>query len=260
MPDVPETASKSTSLKIKLLLVCGVISVLLIIIGLAFDPLQVDHQPVAWYERLSLLFLSFTEDAWFVGKHEGGLIIVGAMLARVIVLSAIILAGWAIFARQIHAFFLARRRDHVVVVGNTPTAREVVAYLEGRKRKFIHVVASQVELAGASSRGRIALPFTLAALERPVALARAKRIILDTGAIATNMALARVIGHAFGDKTPPISCNIESTHLADEFGELLGVQRDILIFDEARLSVRDTLARHPLYASADRQAAAAFIS
>ncbi|MGB8277943.1 MAG: RyR domain-containing protein [Methylovirgula sp.] len=255
MSDFPERSSKSTNLKIRLLVVCGLLAVLLIIIGLVSESLEFDHRPVAWYEIPSLLLLSFAEDGWFVGRHEGGLIIIGAMLARFTVLSAIILAGWAIFARQIHGFFLARRRRHVVVIGNTPTAREVVAYLESQGHKFIHVVETETEPAGSSFHSRIALPFTVAALERPVALREAKRIILDTGEIAGNMALARAIRHAFGDKAPPISCNIESTHLADEFGELLGVQRDVLIYDEARLSVRDILARHPLYASADRQAA-----
>ncbi|HTJ02965.1 MAG TPA: RyR domain-containing protein, partial [Methylovirgula sp.] len=71
-----------------------------------------------------------------------------------------------------------------------------------------------------------------------------------------NMALVRAIHQAYADKAPPISCNIESNDMADEFGDLLGVQRDILIYDEARLSVRDTLARHPLYAAADYQGAA----
>jgi hypothetical protein len=255
MSDFPPRSSKTTSFKIKLVGLCGLAAVLLIIMGLATDPLEFDHQSIKWYERFSLLFKSFTEDGWFIGKHEGAFIIIGAMLARVAFLSAVILAGWAVFARQIQAFYLARRRGHTVVIGNTPTAREVVAYLESHKHKFTHVVATQAELAGVPFRSRIALPFTLASLERPVSLRHAKRVILDTGDIAGNMALARAIQHAFGGKAPPISCNIESTHMADEFGELLGIQSDILIYDEARLSVRDTLARHPLYASADRQAA-----
>ncbi len=254
MSDIPPRSAKPISLKFKLLLICGVAAVLLIVIGLVTEPLQSGDKPITWYERIPLLFLSFTEDAWFIGKNEGGVLVVGALLARLIFLSAIILAGWAVFARQIHAFVLSRRRGHMVVIGNTPTACEVVAHLETKKRKFTHVVGTDTELAGESSR--LALPFSLPVIERPAALASAMRIIVDTGDIATNMALTRAIHHAFGERAPPVSCNIESTHLADEFGELITGQSDILIYDEARLSVRDTLARHPLYASADRQGAA----
>ncbi|HEY1735100.1 MAG TPA: RyR domain-containing protein, partial [Methylovirgula sp.] len=122
-------------------------------------------------------------------------------------------------------------------------------------RGVTQVVAADDDISDASRSTQIALPFTTTALGNFAGLRRAKRIVFDTGDIAANMALARDIRHELGDRAPPISCNIESAHLADEFSDLLGVQRDILIYDEARLAVRDTLARHPLYASADRQGA-----
>lgn len=256
MSDASANSSKPISLQFKLLLLGGVVAAALIIIGLATEPLEVDHHLVPWYERIPLLFLSFTEDGWFIGKNEGVLLIVGALLARIIFLSAILLAVWAVFSRQIRAIALSRRRDHVVVIGNTPTAREVVAFLEAQKRKITQVVAEERELAEVPSRSAIALPFSLANLARPTSLAQAKRIVIDTGALSSNMALVRALRQVYGDKTPAISCNIESNHMADEFGDLLGIHRDIVIYDEARLSVRDTLARHPLYASADRQGAA----
>ena len=255
MPEFPESLAKSTNLKIKILGLAGLVAILLIVLGLIFEPLRIEHQPVAWYERLSLLFLSFDEDAWFVGKNEGWLIIVGAMLARLVVLSAILLGVWTIFARQINSILLARRRGHVIVVGDTPPARALVAYLKSKGQGFTHVVESEDQVSDPSLSTQIALPFTANALENFASLRRAKRVVLDTGDIAANMALARAIRHGLGERAPPISCNIESAHLADEFSELLGVQRDILIYDEARLAVRDTLARHPLYASADRQGA-----
>jgi hypothetical protein len=246
--------AQSTNRKIKLLLLCGLVAMCLIIFGLATESLEADHHALRWYERIGLILLSLSGDLWFIGKHADWPIIVGALLMRLLVLSAIIFAGWAIFARQIRAFSLSRQRGHVVVIGNTPTAREVVAYLASQKRRFIQVVATDAELTELPA-ARIALPFSFAAIARPIALAQAGRIILETGEITTNMALARAILHGLGDKVPPISCNIDASHIADEFTELLGIQRDILIYDEARLSVRDTLARHPLYASADRQAA-----
>ncbi len=255
MPEFPEGLAKSTSLKIKVLGLAGLVAALLIALGLIFEPLRIEHEPVAWYERLSLLFLSFDEDAWFIGKNEGWLIVVGAMLARLVVLSAIFLGVWAIFARQINSILLARRKGHVIVVGDTPPARALVAFLNSKGQGFTHIVESEEQVSDPSLSTQIALPFTASALENFASLRRAKRVVLDTGDIAANMALARAIRHDLGERAPPISCNIESSHLADEFSELLGVQRDILIYDEARLAVRDTLARHPLYSSADRQGA-----
>ncbi|HEY1735573.1 MAG TPA: hypothetical protein VGG12_02905, partial [Methylovirgula sp.] len=255
MPEFPEGLEKSTNLKIKLLGAAGLVAIILIGLGLVVEPLEIEHHPVAWYERLSLLFLSFDEDGWFIGKNEGWLIVVGAMLARLVVLSAIFLGIWAIFARRIAVFMLARRRGHVLVVGGTAPARALVSYLKNKGRGVTQVVAADDDISDASRSTQIALPFTTTALENFAGLRHAKRIVFDTGDIAANMALARDIRHELGEHTPPISCNIESAHLADEFSELLGVQRDILIYDEARLAVRDTLARHPLYASADRQGA-----
>jgi hypothetical protein len=256
MPDASANSSRRLSLKFKLLVLGGVIAAVLVIVGLATEPLEIEHQPVPWFERIPLLFMSFTSDGWFIGKNEGAILIVGSILARVIFLSAILLAVWALFSREIRAIALSRRRDHIVVIGNTPTAREVVGYLASRKRKATHVVADDTESADVSSRSLVALPLNFTSIARAAGLAKAKRIVVDTGDLSTNMALVRGIRQAYGDKAPPISCNIESNDTADEFGDLLGVRRDILIYDEARLSVRDTLARHPLYASADRQGAA----
>ena len=255
MLEFPESLAKSTNLKIKILGLAGLVAILLLVLGLIFEPLRIEHQPVAWYERLSLLFLSFDEDGWFVGKNEGWLIIVGAMLARLVVLSAILLGVWTIFARQINSILLARRRGHVIVVGDTPPARALVAYLKAKGRDSRMSSRARIRSPIPLSRRRSRFPSPRCALENFASLRRAKRSVLDTGDIAANMALARAIRHDLGDHAPPISCNIESSHLADEFSELLGVQRDILIYDEARLAVRDTLARHPLYASADRQGA-----
>lgn len=254
MPDASANSSRRLSVKFKLLLLGGIIAAILVSIGLVTEPIEIDHQPVPWFERIPLLFMAFTADGWFIGKNEGAILIVGSILARLIMLSAILLAVWALFAREIRAIALSRRRDHMVVIGDTPTAREVVGYLASMKRKATHVVADDTELP--PSRSRVTLPLNFTNIARPVGLAKAKRIVIDTGDLSSNMALVRAIRQAYGDKAPPISCNIDSNDIADEFGDLLGVQRDILIYDEARLSVRDTLARHPLYASADRQGVA----
>lgn len=254
MPDASASSSKRLSLKFKLLLLGGLIAAVLVLIGLVTEPLTTDRQPVPWFERIPFFFMAFTSDGWFIGKNEGAVLIVGSILARLIMLSAILLAVWAVFSREIREIALSRRRDHMIVIGDTPTAREVVAYLASMKRKTTHVVADDDNLL--PSRSRIVSPLYFANIARPAGLAKAKRIVIDTGDLPGNMALVRAIRQAYGDKAPPISCNIESNDMADEFGDLLGVQRDILIYDEARLSVRDTLARHPLYAGADRQGAA----
>ncbi len=254
MPDASANSSRRLSVKFKLLLLGGIVAAVLVIIGLITEPIEIDHHPVPWFERIPFLFMAFTADGWFIGKNEGAILIVGSILARLIMLSAILLAVWALFSQEIRAIALSRRRDHMVVIGDTPTAREVVGYLASMKRKATHVVADDSELP--PSRSRVTLPLNFTNIARPVGLAKAKRIVIDTGDLSSNMALVRAIRQAYGDKAPPISCNIDSNDIADEFGDLLGVQRDILIYDEARLSVRDTLARHPLYASADRQGVA----
>lgn len=248
--------SRASGLKLYAFIGFGLLALALIILGWRYDRWTFDGHRVRWDELLSLILLSFTEDGWFVGKHEGWGVftVAGATLARLVILSAVVVGGWAIFSRQITAFRLARQKRHVVIVGSTPTAREVALHLEAKRGRFAQVVESEAELVGGASSRCIALPFTLAALEARVALHDAERIVLDTGDVAINIALARATRRRHGG--PHISCNIESTHLADEFDELLGIHNDILIYDEARLSVRDCLARHPLYASADRQAAA----
>jgi RyR domain len=255
MPDPSSHKAKPASIQLKILFLLGLLAAVLVIAGLIVEPLQIDGHAAPWSERLDLFFAAFTTDAWLLDRNEGWLTTVGSLLARIVVLSTIILAVWTVFARQINAFRLARARDHVVVIGDTPALRELTAYLAAKRRKFIHIVEAERAVADDNSPTRVALPLRLTALEAPVALRHAKHIVLDTGTAADNMALARAIRQRFGEKTPPISCNIDSARLADEFSELLGVHRDIVIYDEARLAVRDTLARHPLYASADRQAA-----
>jgi hypothetical protein len=255
MSEPPESRANLLSVQIKVVAAVGFFGLFLVTLGLITDPLEFDGHPIAWFERLPLLFSSFTADGWFIGKHEGPLTVAGAVLLRLVVLSTIILAGWAIFARRIEAFTLAHRRGHVVVIGNTSAALEVVAHLVASKQKVTQVVEPDPSATEQKSRFQIVAPFAVDVLADLAAMGNAKRIVIDTGVITGNMALACALRHKFGEKAPPISCNIESAQLADEFGELLGIQNDVLIYDEARLRICDTLARYPLYASADKQGA-----
>lgn len=158
--------------------------------------------------------------------------------------------------------------NHVVVIGATPLAHRIATAFQGRGKNVIQVVPPDVSPAAIDSTFCIGHRTEAVSLIATFGLRRADCIVIDQGDDVATLGLAHGLVTELREGSS-LKRNISSTRilalaisdatLADHFSSSIKknshVDKDFQLsfFDEALTSVRDCLARHPLYLLAEER-------
>jgi len=204
-----------------------------------------------WQDPFYAVLLAFTLDGTFLGP-QSLVTLVGALAAALATYLAVVGGALALFERHIAAWRARRRRDHVVVIGDTAEAETLARALAG---------SAPVLLAGAAPAGRdvptIALPADAAALGRAANLRAARAVVCLFADETRNAALASALAAGRGGVArPAIWARVGERPIADRIANAVPGAARIEVFDDADMLAREAFARHPAHAAAARLAAA----
>lgn len=162
---------------------------------------------------------------------------VGAAVA----LAAIIVLAWSLLGESVLIFLARRRRDHVIVIGDTAFADTLS--LQGGA----HVTHLRAGIDECHAKGNlIRLPYKghgLNALSDAVPT-RARHIIVATRNDELALDLALAVAQAYPSSQVDVRFN--DTWLAQRIHQLPGAER-VRAFSEPELAAREVVRRHPPY-------------
>ena len=202
-----------------------------------------------WQDPFYSVFLAFTLDGSFLGE-QSAITLVGAFAAALATYIALAGGIVALTRRSVLAWRAARRRGHVVVVGDASDAADLAGHLV---REVPVVLAGPLE-APAGVLG-VARPASAAALAAATGLDRARAVVLTLADERLNAALAVALAQRPGERRPVIWCRVGDRSVADRLSALATGPARIEVFDDADMMAREAFARHPAHAEAERMAA-----
>lgn len=201
-----------------------------------------------WQDPFYSVLLAFTLDGTFLGQ-QNPVTLLGAFAAALVFYLALFGSLWVVFRRHYVHWSAARRRRHIVVIGDDVDAEELALAL-ARQTNVVLVSARSAE---AQRLLRIERPAATSDLIAAANIHAARSVVVMLADEKLNAAIATSI--ASGGDGPAIWCRVRDRLIADRVsGVELGAAR-ILVFDEAQMMARDVFARHPAHAVAERMAA-----
>lgn len=202
--------------------------------------------------------LAFTGDGYFLGIGSdiklNWFVRIGAFLAIAFTFGWVATAISRLFGQASVLRFLRLSGYHTLVIGSTETARRA-AQLLAQDHSTVWIAPEHLgESEKTENAWRVSLPIGAHLIDHHLPLRRARRILIDTGNAAGNLALLRgVVQACDGGALPELICQVEDDRLADEAHDLVIGTAAPVFFNEYRLVARDALRRHPLFALADRR-------
>ncbi len=189
------------------------------------------------------------------GGPSNAMITLGRAFGLATTICSAILIGIATMGQTLSAFWTRHfRRDHAIVVGETPLAERIVRIFRAKGIYTVHVVA-KVRAANAPFEAEKITGFGLDDLVEQAGLAKAATIVVDTGADASTLYVGRAIwSHLDGrlHRLKRLALRIADPLLADATTTAMLPTSDAQaprpqLFDENHIMAQAQLLQLPLF-------------
>ena len=231
-----------------LIAILAVGAIVLVVIGRLTGPTTVEHP--GWQDALYSVLLAFSVDGTFLGS-QSAITLVGAPLAAAVFYLALFSSLWVVFRKRLVAWWAARSRDHIVIIGDDGSAEALAATLSDDENV---VLVSADPVQGKRLLG-IERPDTTSELVVAANVRHARSVVVMLADEKVNTAIATAIASGRTGAEPAIWCRTGDRLTADRVSAVESGSERIQVFGEAQMMARSVFASHPAHAVAERMAA-----
>lgn len=245
---LPKPPRRNTILPL-IVAVLAAVAIVLVVAGRLIGPTSVAEP--GWQDAVYSVLLAFTIDGTFLGQ-QNAITLLGAFAAALTIYVALFGSLWLVFRRNLVGWWAARRRGHVVVVGDESDAEDLALALRA-EANVVLVSANPTRHKRVTALERPATTWELIAATNSH---HARSVVVMLADERANAAISTAIASGReGKAEPAIWCRTADRLVADRVSAVESGASRILVFDEASIMARELFALHPAHAVAERMAA-----